>query len=1021
MKKRLLSLLTAITILCVSSVSVFADNLSGFDFGDTSSTASSDLGGFDFGESSSSGNLGGFDFGDSSSSGDLGGFDFGGDAPVVAPEEEKPVINVEATTDDCNSIELNIENRYKEAYELLCSLGILDKDTILDTTKFMTRKAFSTYIAKLMQLSPEDVSILKFTDIDPTDADAPYVAAVYKAGIMVGVSETYFGASQKVTYEQLLKVLVTAAGYRLIADAKGGYSAGYSNLANTLKITKDLNIMSNEMTNGNVIQAIFNTLFVKINEIKSIGDGITYSQSEETYMEYYFDVNRFEGFFNEYFGTNLFGISYCDENEIAVSESKFKLGEVTCPKELLGKFVTVYSKSNENSLIPTAVLILENANKVNEDITISHSELNSISKAGTVSYTQDNKNKKLTVNTDSNVIYNGAYLGKLSKVDSKYLNLNSGNVRLVNSRESGNYNIIIITQYDNFIVQTANKSTYKIQFKNNMKLGNDNFVVLDPENKDIIVNYYREGEVSEYSSIKKETVLSVSKSPNTYGKTIYNIYIGSLIIKNSVIETIGDDFCVIDSQQYDLAYNWGKANTEIIKVGMNTTTLFTYFDEFFAIDMSGGDNSLKYGFLVDYKKFNSSGLEPKVSIKLFTEEKEFKELDFIDKFTVKHTKAIPGTSTSYATVYQDENVYTVNTYNLFVAEISPLMYVVNQSDENKNDRLCGMLVAYKLDKDGRVEEIHVSDDLSKVANYRGYDATYFSLDVSVGATSLRTYGGGVGPKMFTGSKTKGIRVQGDISSTLNEKFYNWGSMSSAYGKINDGYLKYSRLYEVGADRNIGYAVVESDSAGSASLTEDRPFIIKSITQIVDTDGEIVWKVSGMKNGNSYSIKLPYDRTEVKEQSGVAYKMYRRGYTAADLKPGDIIEVGRDSIGFMTTFVLFYSLGDEYNEKWDKVSGSDVVPMEKDSRMAERYTTFGRIEELEGDTMIIRSYPDTDLIHDKTWNKAARFANASCMLLEETNGEVKVSKITKDHFSVGDEVLIRNWYHTTYCAVLIRRK
>ena len=104
MKKRLLSLLTAITILCVSSVSVFADNLSGFDFGDTSSTASSDLGGFDFGESSSSGNLGGFDFGDSSSSGDLGGFDFGGDAPVVAPEEEKPVINVEATTDDCNSI-----------------------------------------------------------------------------------------------------------------------------------------------------------------------------------------------------------------------------------------------------------------------------------------------------------------------------------------------------------------------------------------------------------------------------------------------------------------------------------------------------------------------------------------------------------------------------------------------------------------------------------------------------------------------------------------------------------------------------------------------------------------------------------------------------------------------------------------------------------------------------------------------------------------------------------------------------
>ena len=125
MKKKILSLLTAITMLCVSSVSVFADDLSGFDFGDTSSSSSSSLGGFDFGDSSSSGNLGGFDFGDNS--------------PVTTPEDNKPIISTEEVSEDCISIEMNIENRYKEAYELLCSLEIADKNTVLDTSKYITR------------------------------------------------------------------------------------------------------------------------------------------------------------------------------------------------------------------------------------------------------------------------------------------------------------------------------------------------------------------------------------------------------------------------------------------------------------------------------------------------------------------------------------------------------------------------------------------------------------------------------------------------------------------------------------------------------------------------------------------------------------------------------------------------------------------------------------------------------------------------------------------------------------------
>ncbi len=639
MKKRILSVITALIMVLSSTATVFADGLDGFDFGG-SSTESSDA-------------LEGFDFGDNSGNNDsLGGFDFGNNT-TVPTEPEKPAISVEETSEDCISTQMNIESRYKEAYELLCSLEIADKETVLDTEKYMTRKTFAVLVAKLMQLSPEDATVLKFTDVEPTDPDAPYIAAVYKAGVMVGVSDTYFGASKKVTYDQLLKVLVVATGYRLVANAKGRYSAGYSSLANSLKITKDLGNTSSEMTNGNVIKGIYNTLFVNINEIKSIGDGITYEKSDETYMEYYFGITRFEGFFNEYYGTNLFGISYCEEDEIAVSESKFKLGKTTCSKELLGSFVTVYSKKGDSDLKPTVVLVVENEKKDNNELIITYKDLDRIAPSGIVKYTTDDKQKSVSENTNAKVIYNGAYMGKLSNLESRYLTLNSGNVKLVSSQPNGKYDVIIITQYENFIVKSVNSSTHKIIFQNEMKLDGSNNVVLDPEDEDTIINYYINGESGEFSSVKAGNVVSISKSPNTYGKTVYNVYIGSETLKGVKIETIGDDYCIIDGTEYDLAYNYGKANAEKINVGMTTIVFLTYFNEFFAINNSGSSD-LSYGYLTNYQKFGSSGLNPKISLKLYTEKDAFEELDLADKFTVKHTKATPGMGTSYATVYQTE-------------------------------------------------------------------------------------------------------------------------------------------------------------------------------------------------------------------------------------------------------------------------------------------------------------------------------------------------------------------------------
>ena len=57
-------------------------------------------------------------------------------------------------------------------------------------------------------------------------------------GVTGGIGNGMFGPEDPVTYEQAVKMIVSALGYDLVANNKGGYPTGYLAVASSEGITK---------------------------------------------------------------------------------------------------------------------------------------------------------------------------------------------------------------------------------------------------------------------------------------------------------------------------------------------------------------------------------------------------------------------------------------------------------------------------------------------------------------------------------------------------------------------------------------------------------------------------------------------------------------------------------------------------------------------------------------------------------------------------------------------------------------
>ncbi len=130
---------------------------------------------------------------------------------------------------------------YAKAVETLVSLKILsgDENGNFNPDRIITRAEAAVIICRMIGVEDILESTAVFTDVPSSHWASEYIYKAEELDIISGYGDGKFGPDDPVTYEQMVRMLVSAWGYDDLANKYGGYPDGY------LKVAEEFNILNN--------------------------------------------------------------------------------------------------------------------------------------------------------------------------------------------------------------------------------------------------------------------------------------------------------------------------------------------------------------------------------------------------------------------------------------------------------------------------------------------------------------------------------------------------------------------------------------------------------------------------------------------------------------------------------------------------------------------------------------------------------------------------------------------------------
>lgn len=156
-----------------------------------------------------------------------------------------------------------VSESYYDAAKVVYDLGVMP-DVYTNYAKNVTRGDMAVILTKIMGLTDtaEDFKDTeKFTDVEMGTELNGCIYAVCMYGYMAGVTSTTFEPDTEMTYQDIIKILVTVTGYEPIASNYGGYPLGYVYAAASKGINQNVNLnYTSTVTYEQFAQLIYNSI-----------------------------------------------------------------------------------------------------------------------------------------------------------------------------------------------------------------------------------------------------------------------------------------------------------------------------------------------------------------------------------------------------------------------------------------------------------------------------------------------------------------------------------------------------------------------------------------------------------------------------------------------------------------------------------------------------------------------------------------------------------------------------------------
>ncbi len=466
----------------------------------------------------------------------------------------------------------------------------------------------------------------QFSDVDLNSDYYEAVSTAYEYGFMNGYTDGSFGTDDSLTFEQTVKIVIAMLGYKVKAEAYGGFPNGYIRMANELKLLAGLDSTNGEITNAQLAVILNNSLNVKMLDIVSIGENVEYSNTTtETFLERFLGMKKITGIVTDNGYSNRVGKQVENRNFMIIGDIRVSMHEeVEYARDFLGRTVNAYVTDDFYTLIYAAPDNLDKIKTITAEEFVSYS-------SGVITYKSGENTKKLNFRTNAYMIYNGS--GK-SSYDASDFEFDNGTISVVTTYGSSVSDTVVIEAYESVYIDYIDYDEKVIYSKNNnsSELSSEEFDLGKGENHQIKIQT-ADGENYAFEKIVPFSVVSIARGEHSTtlllsqekitGFKIFEISLndGKYIISN-------------DTQSYTISRKYIDNNgEEKIEVG-NVYTLYTdiFGDVVYMENDSGSKGNYITAILIDI--LVKDGLDSKTSIKMIDTSGAVKIYDFSPKISL---------------------------------------------------------------------------------------------------------------------------------------------------------------------------------------------------------------------------------------------------------------------------------------------------------------------------------------------------------------------------------------------------
>ena len=535
--------------------------------------------------------------------------------------------------------ETKSDNRALLQVEFLEALGVYDSDRTMmsETEDYLTRENLAVILGGFFGLEPTAPvgaeNQTAFLDIEPDHWAAERIQAVADRKIMSGYSDGYFRPDNNATFEQAVKTLVVLAGHDINADFKGGWSAGYMNVANELGITDGVSLgLTDPIRKSQFTQMVVNLLDAEmLNAVFTASGEIHYEHTDKIFMNEVLDIYTQKGVMTANDQTSLLGKNTAEKGFVTIGGINLKADGLYT--DYLGCDVKAFYKYDADDNEGTLLWIEEG--KKNSILEIDGEYIINPNSNGYFEYEEGRNINKVRIADilSLSVIYNGKLRNFASYQD---LAPKNGTVKLIDAQKDGIFETALVWNYYDYIVESVSMQENVI----NIVDQRGEIAVLEISLTD---NYYldiTDGKKQiNIESIPSGSIISVAADTFTQDKLDTVISDNKIDIVASSVKILctGDDVVgtlnsysnksyTIDSKVYEFGPYFDAAAQNLI-MGTGMIAYLNQFGKIICIELTDGWN---YGFV---KKVAYLDEEELYLIRIFTSDGDFVDYK-VDKLKI---------------------------------------------------------------------------------------------------------------------------------------------------------------------------------------------------------------------------------------------------------------------------------------------------------------------------------------------------------------------------------------------------